>query len=196
FSGEIFSSLGLSFSAVNRKPDCARLPPAPPIMVASAKAPSRGTVDQMARVPISTPAPACRASTMAWGAARKGINSAAIRLVNQPPPTSSTADAPISDSQLARSGVLATSPFLRASSSFRGVASSVLDSWSFSSATGASGERHGQGAEALDEHRADHPDAEGEDRQAQDDAQRGRGEEDLELRHDPAHQPRGQIEDQ
>src|SRR5690554_5488386 len=111
---------------------------------------------------------------MAWGEAMKGASAWARWVVNHPPPSRITAEAPASDSQLARSGVLATSPFFRASSSFRGVASSVLDSWSFSSATGASREAAGQGAHALDEHRADHPDAEGEDRQAQDDAERGR----------------------
>ncbi|MNS74643.1 hypothetical protein D3C86_905080 [compost metagenome] len=70
--------LGLIFSAVNRKPDWARLPPTPPTMTASIRAARNGVTAQTARMPISTPAPACKPPIMAWGSARKGSMSSAI----------------------------------------------------------------------------------------------------------------------
>ncbi len=57
--------LGFSFSAVNRKPDWARLPPTPPMMTASIRAARKGVTAQTARMPISTPAPACSPPIMA-----------------------------------------------------------------------------------------------------------------------------------
>ena len=103
-----------------------------------------------------------------------------MELANQPPDINTTAAAPARERAAATSGDLATSPFLRASSSFRGEASSVFESGSGVSATGASDEDIGQGAVAVDEDRSNDAEAEGEDRQAQQDAQRGGGEEDLE----------------
>ena len=63
-SGLILLHLGFIFSALKIRPDWARLPPTPPRITASAKAPRKGAAAHRARAPISTPAPASSAPTM------------------------------------------------------------------------------------------------------------------------------------
>src|SRR5690606_23735270 len=169
-SGFTLDHLGLILSAVKIRPDCARLPPTPPRMTANDTAARNGVTTQTARIPISMPAPASSPPIIACGCDRKGISPSAIWVANMPPPASNTQAAPASDKACATSGDLGTSPFLRACSSFRGVASSVFDSGSGPSANGASREEGRYRAIAVDEDGAQNPEAEGEHRQPQNDA--------------------------
>src|SRR5579864_8812741 len=100
-----------------------------------------------------------------------------------------------SEAKAGTSTDLATSPRFLASSSFRGVASSVLVAASFSSAMGLDEVLH-EGFVGRGPDHADAADGESEDRQAQQQVERRGDEEDLELRHHPANEAGRDVEHQ